>query len=124
MLGGQRRLRVLIVEDDDAARETLIELVGYLGHEAWPSADGRAALERAATELPDVGLVDLGLPDMDGNQVAQGLRRGARGRELRLIALTGNSDPADRIAARAAGFDEHVIKPLTLERLRALLSCV
>lgn len=121
MLDTQRRLRVLIVEDDDAARETLTELVSFLGHEAYPSADGKGAIARAAESAPDVCLVDLGLPDMDGNAVAQSLRQSSRGRALRLIALTGNSDPAERAATRAAGFDDHVVKPVTLERLRTLL---
>ena len=122
MLGSRRRLRVLIVEDDGAARETLAELVKFLGHDPWPSADGKEALARAEHELPDVGLVDIGLPDMHGNDVAQALRRGARGRELRLIALTGNSDPAERLVTLAAGFDDHVVKPVSLERLRSLLT--
>jgi CheY-like chemotaxis protein len=121
MLASRRSLRVLIVEDDVAARETLAELVAFLGHEAWPSADGKEALARAERELPDVCLVDIGLPDMDGNEVAQALRRGARGREMRLIALTGHSDPTERQATLAAGFDDHVVKPVSLEQLRTLL---
>jgi PAS domain S-box-containing protein len=114
--------RILVVEDNDDAREMLCHLVGLLGHEVHEVADGRAAVETALRLLPDLTLVDIGLPGVDGYEVARRIRADATGRELRLVALTGYGLREDRERALAAGYDEHLVKPIDPARLSALLS--
>jgi CheY-like chemotaxis protein len=103
--------RVLIVEDDEDMRDVLGELVSALGHEAFPAANGDEALQRASEVPVDVALVDLGLPEVDGYEVARRLRASAGGKGMRLVALTGYSDPETRQNAAAAGFDHFLVKP-------------
>lgn len=118
---GERRQRILVVEDNDDAREMLRELVRLLGHEIHDVADGMSAVEMAIRLRPDVTLVDIGLPGVDGYEVARRIRSDARGRGLRLVALTGYGRPEDRERALAAGYDEHLVKPVEPARLAALL---
>jgi CheY-like chemotaxis protein len=108
--GGTNR-RVLIVEDDDDVRDVLGELVAALGHEPLPVATGDEALQRASEMAVDVALVDLGLPEVDGYEVARRLRASASGSRMRLVALTGYSDAETRHHAAAAGFDQFLVKP-------------
>ncbi len=104
-------LRVLIVEDDEDVREVLGELVASLGHEPLPVASGDEALQRASESPVAAALVDLGLPEVDGYEVARRLRASAWGSSMRLVALTGYSDAETRRHARAAGFDQFLVKP-------------
>jgi PAS domain S-box-containing protein len=113
--------RVLVVEDNDDAREMLCQLLRLLGHEAHAARDGVAGVAAALALKPDVAFVDLGLPGLDGYEVARRIRADAAGGGLRLIALTGYGRPEDRERARAAGYDAHVVKPLDPDRLAALL---
>jgi CheY-like chemotaxis protein len=103
--------RVLIVEDDEDVRDVLGELVAALGHEPLAVASGDEALERVNEHPVAVALVDLGLPEIDGYEVARRLRASASGKTMRLVALTGYSDPETRKNAAAAGFDHFLVKP-------------
>ena len=116
-------LRVLIVEDNDDNRESLVMLLEQLGHAPSAAEDGPKALERLAAEEHDLAIVDIGLPQMDGYEVARRVR-GTLGSRVRLVALTGYGQPEDRERAKAAGFDDHVTKPLDLRQLESLLESV
>jgi PAS domain S-box-containing protein len=113
--------RVLVVDDNEDAAQTLAELVRMLGHHAEVAYDGPTALRRAGECHPDLVLCDIGLPGMDGYEVARELRA-AQGRGLRLVAVSGYALPEDVTHAEQAGFDEHVAKPCSLEHIRRLLS--
>jgi PAS domain S-box-containing protein len=114
-------MRVLIVDDNLDAAQMLYEFLETLGHEAKVAHDGVAALEVAGRFKPHVAVLDIGLPVMDGYELARELR-GLRGAgKLRLIAVTGYGQDADRVRSRAAGFDHHLVKPIALEALIPLL---
>jgi CheY-like chemotaxis protein/anti-sigma regulatory factor (Ser/Thr protein kinase) len=113
--------RVLVVDDNEDAAETLAEMVRVLGHDAEVAYDGRSALRRAGEYRPDVVLCDIGLPGMDGYEVAHELRS-ARGRDVRLVAISGYAQPEDVTRAAQAGFDEHVAKPCAPDQIERLLS--
>jgi signal transduction histidine kinase/ActR/RegA family two-component response regulator len=116
--------RILVIEDNDDIRESLRLVLSSWGHEVVLSASGDAGLELALQTRPDVALIDIGLPGMNGYDVARQLR--ARMREwptgIRLIAMTGYGAPADRERAANAGFMEHLVKPVDPEVLRPLLA--
>jgi len=114
--------RVLIVEDDDDSREMLVELVGMLGHRAIGSPNATDALRLAEDTRPEVVLIDIGLPDASGCDIARSLRAFPNGADMRLVALTGYSDSATRQLAAEAGFDDFVVKPFSSENLARLLS--
>jgi CheY-like chemotaxis protein len=115
---------VLIVEDDDDSREMLGELISAFGHRAVAAANAAEALACARTQKPDVALIDIGLPEVDGCELARLLRVAmveTEGLKPRLVALTGYSDGAMRESAGAAGFDAYVVKPIMPDALEALL---
>jgi CheY-like chemotaxis protein len=115
---------VLIVEDDDDSREMLGELVAAFGHRAVPASNAEEALARARDQKPDVALIDIGLPDVDGCELARLLRAvmtETPGLQTRLVALTGYSDGTTRQTAGDAGFDAYVVKPIMPDALEALL---
>jgi CheY-like chemotaxis protein len=109
------------VEDNTDARQMLAELLGLLGHRVLTASDGRAGVDEALRHRPDVALIDLGLPVMNGYDVARLLREDPSTRPMYLVALTGYGQPEDRRQALEAGFDEHLVKPLDVTRLNALL---
>jgi CheY-like chemotaxis protein len=116
---------VLIVEDDDDSREMLGELISAYGHRPLAAANAEEALAQAREQKPDLALIDLGLPEVDGCELARLLRLAmvdTPGLRTRLVALTGYSDGAMRESAGAAGFDAYVVKPIMPEALEALLS--
>ena len=109
-------LRILIVEDNADARAMLREVLSMDGHEIHEAADGEGGVEVARAIHPDLAIVDIGLPDIDGYEVARRIRAQSRGR-VALIALTGYGQPEDAQRATAAGFDLHLVKPVGVERL-------
>jgi signal transduction histidine kinase len=111
---------VLIVEDSRDNRESLQELLVELGHKVDVAADGRQGLERVLSLRPDVALVDLGLPEMDGYEVARRVRA-QMGDAVYLVALSGYGQPEDRQRSRSAGFDAHVTKPADIDELQRLI---
>jgi PAS domain S-box-containing protein len=117
-----RSHRVLIVDDNADAALLLGEAVALFGHDVRTAHDGPSALRVAEAFAPDVALVDIGLPLMDGFEVARRLRALPGLTGLRMIAVTGYGQPADRERSRAAGFDVHLVKPVDLDTIEALLS--
>lgn len=118
---GPRR-RILLVEDNTDARETLRDLLELHGHEVHEAASGPDGIEQALRLRPDLSLIDIGLPELDGYEVARRIRANAGGCDLLLVALTGYGQPEDRRRAREAGFDEHLAKPIAPDRLAALIA--
>ena len=117
---GQRR-RVLIVDDNVDAAETLQMVVSQMGHDADAAHDGPAALDAARARRPDVVLLDISMPGMDGLEVARALRSEPALRQVRVVALTGFGQQEDRRRSEAAGFDAHLVKPVSPEELRRVL---
>lgn len=111
---------VCIVEDVDDSREMIKRLLELDGHRVATAASGAAAIELLLNESFDFALVDIGLPDISGYEVARQVRQKVRSAELTLIALTGFGQPDDVGQAMAAGFDDHIVKPITPEQLQAL----
>jgi CheY-like chemotaxis protein len=105
-----RPRRVLVVEDNPDARDTLCLLLRLNGFQVEAAGDGPEGLRKALAWLPEAAVVDIGLPLLDGYEVARRLRAGLDG-PLLLIALTGYGQPEDRRRALAAGFDHHLTKP-------------
>jgi CheY-like chemotaxis protein len=118
---GGERLRIVVIEDNRDAREMLRLLLELQGHQVGEAADGPAGVHAAVTSAPDVVLLDIGLPGMDGYQVARRLRS-RMGSGVRLVALTGYSDPETRRATAAAGFDAHLVKPVEPAELTRVLA--
>jgi CheY-like chemotaxis protein len=112
--------RVLVVDDYEDAGEIACMLFGLLGHTCRWASTGREALALAVAFAPDLALVDLGLPDISGYEVARELRQQSS-QPLYLAAVTGSSLAEDIARSFAAGFDEHVIKPIDERRIRMLL---
>jgi two-component system, sensor histidine kinase len=108
--------RILVVEDNHDARDMLHQVLAMQGHDVCDAADGETGIARAAEAEPDVAIIDIGLPDIDGYEVARRIRAQAK-RRIALIALTGYGQPEDQRRAQAAGFDLHMVKPVTVERL-------
>jgi len=115
------RAKIMVVEDNTDSRELLCELLAHVGFECRAAESGLGALDLVAEFAPDVAILDLGLPGMDGLELARRIRSEPRHARMILIALTGYGQAADRVAAREAGFDEHLVKPVQGEQLLALL---
>lgn len=113
--------RVLIIEDNVDAAETLGEVLRFEGHDVAVAYNGREGIERARELRPDVILCDIGLPGMDGYEVARALRANATLARTRLVALSGYALPDDLRRASEAGFDRHLAKPPSLEKLAMVL---
>ena len=113
--------RVLVVDDNADAALTLELLLRSLGHETHVVHDGNTALEAARRFQPDVVLLDIGLPGIDGYEVARRLRRLGQERALRIVAVTGWGTDADRRRSHEAGFDVHLVKPLDPDDLARVL---
>jgi two-component system CheB/CheR fusion protein len=116
--------RVLVVEDNSDTREMLRQVLAMLGHEVHVARDGAEAVDVALRLRPDVALVDVGLPALDGYAVARAIRAAPGGHRIRLVAVTGYGRAEDRRAARAAGFDAHVVKPVSPEMLADIVAGV
>jgi two-component system CheB/CheR fusion protein len=119
---GARPLRVLIVEDIEAVAEMLAMLLKLWGHDVRAAYDGPTALVAARTYQPDVIFLDIGLPGMNGYEVARELRQQAHGKKPLIAALTGYGQQEDRRLSREAGFDHHMVKPIDPNALEAFLA--
>jgi CheY-like chemotaxis protein len=115
----------LIVEDNEDGREKMAMLLDSYGIRVLQAADGAEGLEAALTHRPDIALIDIGLPGMDGYEVARRLRADPGTRGIRLVALTGYGLLEDQQRALAAGFDLHLVKPVPPDSLlEAIASCL
>jgi len=112
---------ILIVEDNDDGRESLAILLRLLGHRVDVAADGPAGLQAVLSLRPEIAFIDIGLPGMDGCEVAT-RARAALGKQVFLVALTGHSQPEDKQRSLDAGFQAHLAKPVELEPLQHLLA--
>jgi len=113
--------RVLIVEDNDDAREMLALLLERRGFRVVTAGDGGAGVEQAFEQCFDAAVVDIGLPGLDGYEVARRLRADGRCAEMLLVALSGYGRVEDRLRSSEAGFDRHLVKPVDPDELCALL---
>jgi two-component system CheB/CheR fusion protein len=116
-----KRLKIALVEDNADIRDTLEALLALDGHEIVTAAEGASGLRLIVERRPDVALLDLGLPGMDGFELARNIRT-VCGDAICLVALTGYGREEDRQAAQAAGFDHHLVKPIEDEVLARLLA--
>lgn len=117
--------RVLFVDDDDAARRGYAEYLTLHGHTVIQAETGERALTVAMTWQPDIVILDLGLPDIDGWEIARKLRAHATGANVSIIAFTGAELPHERASAMRAGCDRHIAKPCApQELLQAIDACL
>lgn len=114
--------RVLVVDDNADCADSLAELLQCYGAETCVAYGGAAALEALERFRPDLALMDIGMPGMDGFETARAIRARPEGRDLVMVALTGWGRPSDRDQSREAGFDLHMVKPADVEALMALLA--
>lgn len=114
--------RILVVDDNRDAADSTGTLLLLWGHQVRVAYDGASAVAIAREYRPDVCLLDLGMPQMDGYQVADALRRDSALAGLRLVAMTGFDAEADQQRSRAAGFDAHLVKPVEIAALQEVLT--
>jgi two-component system, chemotaxis family, CheB/CheR fusion protein len=113
--------RIVVVEDNEDSRELLCMLLQRAGFDCHTAENGKEALPLIDRVQPQIAILDVGLPEMDGFEIARRIRSQPHFADLFLIALTGYGRASDRAASRAAGFDEHVVKPVRSEELLGLL---
>jgi CheY-like chemotaxis protein/two-component sensor histidine kinase len=116
-----RRRRVLIADDNADALSTMAMLLEMEGHEVHTAGDGEQAVAQAEAVRPDIAILDIGMPRLNGHEVAARIRSAEWGKRVLLIALTGWGQAHDQERARAAGFDHHCTKPVDLAQLLALV---
>ena len=114
------RHRVLVVDDFPDATVAMCMLFTQMGHSCRQATTGQHALDEATAFQPDIVLLDIGLPDLSGYEVARTLRQ-QRGREIYIAALTGWGQPEDRARAIGSGFDQHILKPATAQILSGII---
>ncbi|MFT3693503.1 MAG: response regulator [Kofleriaceae bacterium] len=112
-----RPLRAVVVDDAADLRELVADLLRMKGHQVTACEDGATAVKVIKEQRPDVALIDIGLPEMDGYEVARALRKDLPQGSVRLIAMTGYGQATDRTAALAAGFDAHIVKPASADKI-------
>ena len=117
-------LRIMVVDDNVDAATMLAMLLEASGHQVMIEHSSRRALDQARKEAPQVCLLDIGLPDIDGNELAQRLRAMPETADALLIAVTGYGQEQDRKQTMAAGFDHHLVKPVDTKRLAAIIAAV
>lgn len=117
-----RRLKVLVVDDNTAAADMLALVVRMLGHDVSTAYDGQQGVEAAQERRPDVILMDIGMPRLNGYEAARHIRQQVWGQAIRLVALTGWGQDEDKQRARDAGFDKHLVKPAEPAELQRLLA--
>jgi CheY-like chemotaxis protein len=116
-----KRRRILVVDDHVVAAQSLGELLTQMGYDVQVAHDGRAALEATRLYRPQVVLLDLSMPGVDGYGVVERLRRETGFDGVRFVAVTGSRRPEDLQRSHAAGFDAHLLKPVVPDSLRVLL---
>jgi PAS domain S-box-containing protein len=121
-MASKARKRIVIADDNEDSVVLLAELLELLGHDVWTASDGAEAVERAAEVQPDMIVLDLGMPRMDGFEAARRIRETPAGKGAFLVALTGWGQDSDRRRTREAGFDRHLVKPVDPRALSALLT--
>jgi CheY-like chemotaxis protein len=114
--------RVLVVDDNEDAAATLAVLLGLMGHETRTASNGLRALEVAEVFQPNVTLLDIGMPKLNGYDTARRMRQESWGRDMLLVALSGWGQEADRAKSRSAGFDAHLVKPVDVVEILGLLA--
>ena len=115
------RRRILVVDDNRSNAESLEVLLRAMGQEVYTAFDGATALEIARQHHPDVVLLDIGLPGIDGYEVARRCREDPELARMTLVAMTGYGQDSDRRRSQEAGFNAHLVKPVDREELRLLL---
>jgi PAS domain S-box-containing protein len=118
----QKGRRILVVDDNEDAAATLALLLSLMGHETRVAYDGIEAFEMAGRFCPDVALLDIGMPKLNGYDTARKMRQEPWGREMLLVALSGWDQEADRLKSSNAGFDIHFVKPVDIAEIQRLLS--
>ncbi len=116
--------RILVADDNNDALESLATLLQLSGHEVYTAGNGAVALESAEQYRPEVALLDIGMPKLDGYEVARRIRAQPWGQHITLVALTGWGQDSDRRRSQEAGFDSHLVKPLDLDKLTELLAAL
>ena len=114
--------RVLLIEDNPDSRDMLQAILTLSGFQVEVAEDGQQGLDAILAQRPDVALIDIGLPKLDGYEVARQVRKQLNRSEVHLVALTGYGQEKDREAVFQAGFDEHLVKPVNPEDLARVLS--
>jgi len=114
--------RILLADDNADALESLATVLRLRGHQVFSAPNGAIALETAARHMPEVALLDIGMPLIDGYEVARRIRAQAWGKGVTLVAITGWGQESDRVRSQEAGFNTHLVKPLDLDKLTALLA--
>lgn len=117
----QQPLRVLIADDNEDAADMLATLLGMKGHEVCVAHDGLEAVNSAVEFHPDVALLDIGMPELNGHEVAAKIRHELAGESVMLVAITGWGQEGASEAKSFAGFDHHLVKPIDFEQLSACL---
>jgi CheY-like chemotaxis protein len=120
----KRALRILIVDDSLEYRESMALLLSGLGHEVATAFDGRVALSMAKKSPPDIVLLDISLPGMDGYELARRVRAVANRKKPLLVAVTGYTAPSDLVLSEEAGIELHLVKPVTFEDICDILARV
>ena len=118
------QLSILVVDDVNASAKTLALMLRAIGQVPRLCFDGRSAIEAAMQDPPDVIFLDIGMPEMDGYEVARQLRESDQLGDTLFVALTGYGQEEDRARAKEAGFHHHLVKPASMDSLRSLLSSV
>lgn len=114
-------MKILVVDDNEDGAMMLGDVLTARGHETFVALDGLNALKLAETHVPDIALLDLGLPGMDGFELARRLRTIPALAAIKLVALTGYGQDSDRQKTRDAGFDHHLVKPVTIATIEKIL---
>lgn len=118
---GSSPRRIVVIEDDDDSRDAVVIALQVDGHEVRGARLGREGVELVLRDPPDLVLIDIGLPDLDGYEAARLLRR-TLGRSTQLVALTGYGRVEDRLRSAKAGFDAHLVKPVAADEVLRLLT--
>ena len=118
---GGRGLRVLVVDDNRDSADSMSSLLRTFGNEVAVANSGAEALEQLAEYVPEVVLLDIGMPGMNGYEVARRIRADPRVKKVLLIAITGWGQVSDRMLSREAGFDQHMVKPVNIDTLLSVM---